>query len=447
MIGGLPAKKQPTSCRCMVRSIVSAGVALACSWSALVSPAYGTLVIIDSGNGSNIPPNWDPANPPQNNPPPIVSPGQGDSSNYIRDVIIVETPPPTLPPILFPPQKPKLTAPLTFRHVKGSLVAGRRSTSTFYGLVEGGYVRLVINRGGRGSASVSVNNKRAVIPIKVSESGEVAPVRNASSSGVSISGTLTSFSDGSVGFDAVLTKDSEQTPVRVLKTAPPENFAETVAGRYTLVFENNTGGVMLSSGVTGVGTLRINKSGSTVFTGRLSDGSSFSQGARLNSAGKWALYAKSRTGATLSGNVAFANRADSDCNGALQWTREVGGATQSAAPSLRGSRYSPAKTFGDAAIWNFGSHLNSGEIQTEARLAPAFNNALLLMSATVDETRLRLNRANGTLSGSFIQPDLFPQTASGVVFQKTSESFGLTKQTAPGAAWTGYFTLQKADPQ
>lgn len=432
----------------MVRSIVSAGVALACSWSSLVSPAHGTVVIIDSGNGANIPSNGDPANPPQNNPPPIVFPGQGDSSNYLRDLIIVETPPPTLPPILFPPQKPKPTAPLTFRRVNGSLVAGRRSTSTFYGLVEGGgYVRFVINRGGRGSASVSVNNKRAVIPIQVSESGEVAPVRNASSSGVSIAGALTSFSDGSVGFDAVLTKGSEQTPVRVLKAIPPENFAETVAGRYTLVFENNTGGVMLSSGVTGVGTLRITKSGSTVFTGRLSDGSSFSQGARLNSARKWALYAKSSTGATLSGNVAFANLADSDCNGALQWTRDVGDVTQSAASSLRGSRYSTAKTFGDAAIWSFGSHLNSGEIQTEARLVPTFNNALLLMSATADETRLRLNRANGTLSGSFIQPDLFPQTASGVVFQKTSESFGLTKQTAPGAAWTGHFTLQKADPQ
>ncbi len=409
-------------------------------------PAQAAVLIINiDENSANIP-----LNSPTFNPVLNIPPSERSSSNelIILKPLPIPSPGATPPPSLSPPKKQWRTQRLKVWRVGGSLVAAPRGALVFYGLVSSGsgnigYVRFVLNGAGRGSASVNLNNKRSVIPIQVSKSGEVAPVRNASSGGVSISGSLKTFSDGSVGFDAVLTSGDQETPVRVLKSAPPENFAKTVEGRYTLVFENNTSGVILSSGVTGVGTLRINKSGAVVFAGRLSDGSSFSQGTRLNSAGNWALHARASTGATLSGNVAFADLADSDCSGALQWTRQVGATTQSATPSLRGSRYTPAKMFGDVARWNFEALLNSGELQAEAVVAPAVNNALILTSATADQTRLRLNRASGKLFGTFIQSQSFPQTATGIVFQKTSEGFGLTKQKTPGApAWTGKFTLQ-----
>lgn len=448
MIEGLPLENQPTSCRRMVRFFVSAGIGLACSWSVLAGSVQAMVLIGNTDeNSTNPPSNRAPVNQFLNNALPIHSPSDELAIIELKPLPI-PSPGATPPPSLSPPKKQWRTRPLTVRRIGGSLVAAPRGAFIFYGLVANdsggiGYVRLVLNRGGRGSASVSLNNKRSVIPVKVSESGEIAPVGNASSRDVSISGTLKNFSDGSIGFDAVLTRGGQQTSVRVLKATPPENFAKTVTGRYTLVFENNTSGVILSPGVTGIGTLRVNKSGTVVFAGRLSDGSNFSQGTQLNSAGNWALYAKSNTGAMLSGNVAFADLTDSDCSGALQWTRQVDGTIQSATPSLRGSRYTSAKTFGDGARWNFEARLNSGEIQAEALVAPALNNALILTSATADQTCLRLNRISGKLSGTFIQYGPVPQTATGIVFQKTNEGFGLTKQRASGAsAWAGKFTLQ-----
>jgi hypothetical protein len=203
------------------------------------------------------------------------------------------------------------------------------------------------------------------------------------------------------------------------------------AGNYTVVIP---GGQNPSSPLGhSYGTMTINAAGQVRFSGSLADGAPASQTASLSSDGQWPLCASLYRGqGHLFGWISFAQRANDDLNGALDWERPAsayvkfyrGGFTNQV--SLMGSRYTAPPLGGRALGWNNGSANFAG-----GDLTQTFANSVVLgsdgriVNNSGNKLTFAIAKPNGVFRGTFVVPgSTKPVQGQGVLFQKQNIGYG-----------------------
>jgi hypothetical protein len=205
------------------------------------------------------------------------------------------------------------------------------------------------------------------------------------------------------------------------------------AGKYTALLQFDSAATDTPQ-ANGIGVVGISTSGAIRFVGALADGTRLSQGTVLSKSGEWPLYVLLyKKQGSLFGELHFREKAGSDFDGTLQWSRpptpndKIQTAGFSATLATIGSKYvaPPARP----AVLD----LPKGATATlsDADLTPALIKSLTLsppnkfvvLDPGADKFSLSATAANGLLSGRFIHPKIGSSTTvQGVVFQK--ENFG-----------------------
>ena len=207
------------------------------------------------------------------------------------------------------------------------------------------------------------------------------------------------------------------------------------AGKYTVLLPFDPA-ASEAPPANGIGTVTIRKSGAVRFAGALADGKRLSQGTVLSKSGEWPLYVLLyKTRGALFGTLQFQDKAGSDFDGMLHWSRPqtLGNRIQTSGflttlPAI-GSRYAapPARP----ALLD----LPNGATATlsDADLTPALTKGLTLNSrnnfavsdAGADKLSFSATTASGLLSARFIHPTTgLGITVQGVLFQKRNLGSG-----------------------
>ena len=227
--------------------------------------------------------------------------------------------------------------------------------------------------------------------------------------------------EGGIALTGTITEDGETLYVTLKQLAPPAASA-ALAGRYTLLLES--GSESAPTGLRGFGAATVSAKGRVKFNAFLSDGSVLTQTTTLNSAGGWDLFAKSSTGAVLSGAVTFANDQQSDFSGALELQSD-GNPDESL--EIVGSAFQPDQH------WGF----SNPEFDASADLtsAPTFTAKLnesnhLLNLGGLNPVALFLAPRNGFVVGGYVPSLGQAHLVAGVVFQKTDTAYGLDEDVS-----------------
>ena len=94
------------------------------------------------------------------------------------------------------------------------------------------------------------------------------------------------------------------------------------AGRYTLLFSEGYRPPGNSELSYGLGTLLVDASGNTHFSGKLVDGTRFTQGGTISDFGEWPFYASLPGGTDyLSGWILFTNAPNTSLGGHIYWIK------------------------------------------------------------------------------------------------------------------------------
>ena len=207
------------------------------------------------------------------------------------------------------------------------------------------------------------------------------------------------------------------------------------AGKYTALLQFDSAASDTPQ-ANGIGVVGISTSGAIRFVGALADGTRLSQGTVLSKSGEWPLYVLLyKKQGSLFGELQFREKAGSDFEGMLQWSR----------PPTPNDKIQTAGFF--ATLLTIGSKyvapparpavldLPKGATATlsDADLTPALTKSLMLsppnkfvvLDPGADKLSLSASATNGLLSGRFIHPKTGVSTeVHGVVFQKQNLGSG-----------------------
>jgi hypothetical protein len=214
----------------------------------------------------------------------------------------------------------------------------------------------------------------------------------------------------------------------------PHGKATAFAGKYTVVITGTTNAAEGPLGAS-YGTVTISSNGTLAFAGSLADGTPVSQTVVISTNGEWPLYLDLYGGkGSLLGWNQISNGAISSYF-TLSWING-GNASKSAALAggftnqnvvLTGSSYNPALQ----PVTGFSSGLLSitnapwNKEFTNA-LAITANNLPAILTGDITHLKLSINKANGTVSGSFANPFSLAQTIDykGVIIQNQTNVQG-----------------------
>jgi len=191
------------------------------------------------------------------------------------------------------------------------------------------------------------------------------------------------------------------------------------AGTYTLAIpgQNNPPAFTLGNSF---GSLTVNGNGSVKLAGSLADGTKISQSSGLTEDGTWPLFVPLYSGqGMLIGWVSFANRAQDDLNGPVNWIK--------AANSV--SKYYP----GGLAIQ--GEAMGSKFLPTGDKLT--FGEAKLQLGSAGNELimSLKLSTKNGVFTGLMFNPTTGKgMPFQGALLQKVNTGYGFLLQTNQSAS-------------
>jgi len=298
------------------------------------------------------------------------------------------------------------------------------TAGSYSGVVQGGliastgFARATINARGTGS-----------LALKFGQSPQKA-VKLSFSSGhlLGASGKIrVDLVPGSNDLAGTISDSGEAIAVDLTLNVAPADAAP-LSGQYTVVLEDPSAGAAFSEDVAGFGTIRLNTNGSFSFTGLLSDGSAITQGGALNSGGQWQLMATTQGGGTLSGQVTFADVAETDCAGAIVWkkpaSKKDGTPEQDVTLSLVGSRFDSTLLWNADPFWALNASDDGGATSDfSVSLQPSGN---LLRAIGAHGASVFLDNTSGYVFGIYGSGAADLHGMLGVAYQKTGAAFGLT---------------------
>ena len=218
------------------------------------------------------------------------------------------------------------------------------------------------------------------------------------------------------------------------------------AGKYTALLQFDSAASDTPQ-ANGIGVVGISTSGAIRFVGALADGTRLSQGTVLSKSGEWPLYVLLyKKQGSLFGELQFREKAGSDFDGTLQWSRpptpndKIQTAGFFATLPTIGSKYIAAPPRPAVLdLPNGGTAmLSDADLTLTKSLMLSPPNKFIVLDPGADKFSLSAT-ANGLLSGRFIHPKTGSSTTvHGVIFQK--ENFGSGFFVRPGMI--GSFGLQ-----
>ncbi len=339
------------------------------------------------------------------------------------------------------PARGEAAAPYDLRGVWTGLLQGGSYETT-------GYARVVLNRNGRGSASVKIGDEpNCVVGMWWQPDGSF--IRTGGDPDMGINLRVIALPGNLLVIKGTVTDDGHTMDVELVKAAPTP--PEEIHDRYTVAIANTTGGTSLPTGVAAAGALHVLRNGYAIFIARLSNGSIAAHGAVLDGSGRFPLLARTTGGGILSGLVEFANDTTSDCTAALtlnlpSLSNRAGAVTreeESIPLSLVGSRHDPAQGFDAAPGWSLTYTPAPG---VAAPILPPFTTWTDLvfpagfgrLVGNGGSPQVRLVRASGVIRGIFPMNDGVVRNFGGVYLQKTKSAAAIVRL---GEAFVGTVTL------
>jgi hypothetical protein len=298
-----------------------------------------------------------------------------------------------------------------------------------------GAASISINSTGRFTLSISINgHSYALHGVLAPDGSFMAPIPKTpyvallqmdATSG-EITGTLSSGGNSVAQF----------LPSRSM--ADSKGSLAALEGRYTFILQPDAGAVAAPQ-ADGYGTLTVSAKGAIRASGKLGDGTSFTQGVAVTQDSTWPLFAPlyNKTG-FVSGVVTFEDSSGSNLDGTLTWVKPnrpkdvlyPGGF--SSAPKLVGSSYvTPPKgtrvlafadKTGNATFSVSGGDLNPAPAPKTLTLSTA--NTVSIVGS--EKFTMSIALATGLFSGNFLDPGTGKLKAfSGAVFQIGETGSGL----------------------
>lgn len=308
-----------------------------------------------------------------------------------------------------------------------------------------GSVTFKLTPTGVATGSLVLNGKTFAFKKSIDAAGRIA-LRFTRRGLPDVTAALNVFALGGVGQTGGIVADGahayEIAPHRRLAPTLPAGVA---ARKYTARLVGGPGG-------DGFATFAVSKAGRVTLAGKLGDGTAISVGVPLRADGSFViqrtLYTAPR--GSIYGVVTFATTAGSSARGTLAWVKpqQLKPGTQTYPTGFNATVDFTASTFAASAstptLSSTNGHANvtvaGGGLQQTIthRVSIGALDQIKIDVPGTDALTLRVNRASGAVSGSFVDPDskrLMP--VSGTIFQQGNRADGLFI----GAGVTGNFSL------
>lgn len=185
------------------------------------------------------------------------------------------------------------------------------------------------------------------------------------------------------------------------------------AGRYTMVFPNDSQDEEMPAQGTGYGTVRVTASGRVMWMGALGDGTRISQGTTVGRQGEWALYNSLYRGSGILMGWIYFNHADGSIpEGDLSWIKEGDPDADPSSPGFNyalvvfGSRYHQPDA-GQSVLANFddGEVVFSGGDLMSSTVCPVMvDERNRVINLGQGELTFKISVASGAFRGSFQDP-------------------------------------------
>lgn len=339
---------------------------------------------------------------------------------------------------------------LTANFVENPFLRGRANYAGLATTSEGSPALLALKLGGSGQFSGKLKLTDLTIPLR----GAFDPLGHAQFSttfkGQTINADLTyALTEGVPSITGTIAGNGWTLPIEIGALGKLDN--PSMSGRYTVVLRADPSAPATVPRGDGFGTARVNRTGVTIFSGQLADGTPFAASGQLTRNGALpvfvAPYKKSGTGA-----LTF--RASGDVDGQFQWERPAIRKSQAfpngftTANIAVGARYSAPK-HGEPVVRVAASRNNarlelgagglSDPVSQPATLGA--DNSFVVSAPALSGLSVAVQSATGQFRGRFIHPLTGASTTfRGVVVQKENAGFGFF--VADGSS--GYATLEPA---
>lgn len=181
------------------------------------------------------------------------------------------------------------------------------------------------------------------------------------------------------------------------------------AGKYTVVLPHDTNSAAGPDG-DGFGTVSVSTGGGITLAGTLPDGTKLSQKSTLSKNGEWPLFTSLYKGkGSLISWVTFSEQPDPDLSGLFNWLKQsqpakyyTSGITNEA--TLTGSRFTPNSTNNVLSLSNALLSFVGGNLAEDFTNAVVIDPKNKVSNLGSNKLSLKLNKANGTFSGSVTPP-------------------------------------------
>jgi hypothetical protein len=222
------------------------------------------------------------------------------------------------------------------------------------------------------------------------------------------------------GLTGSLSQGSAVAVLRANRAGFDSTHPTLSGGKYTMIFPGS------ADGGDGYASVTIDALGKIKSTGKLADGTAFTQSAVLASDGSWPFFVSLYGGKGMAwGWLALTNRERSDFDGLVTWIRPGG----TIASNAVGSRYTPPSgrvlDFEEGWVSLAGGGLPG---PYAAAITLTSNNQVIDNVATNGPTtrlRMQIKTTTGVFSGSLVPPALLRSTKfQGAVFQKGNYGSG-----------------------
>lgn len=341
---------------------------------------------------------------------------------------------------------------LTANFVENPFLSGRANYAGLATTSENSPALLALKLGGSGQFSGKLKLTDLTIPLR----GSFDPLGHAKFSttfkGQTINVDLTyALTEGVPSITGTIAGDGWTLPIEIGALGKLDN--PSMSGRYTVVLRADSSAPATVPRGDGFGTARVNRTGVTIFSGQLADGTPFAASGQLTRNGALPVFvAPYKKSGVFAGALTF--RASGDVDGQFQWERPAIRKSEAfpngftTANIAVGARYSAPK-HGEPVVRVAASRNNarlelgegglSDPISEDATLGA--DNSFVVSAPTLSGLSLALQRATGQFRGRFIHPSTgAPTTFRGVVVQKENAGFGFF--VAGGSS--GYATLEPA---
>jgi hypothetical protein len=215
-------------------------------------------------------------------------------------------------------------------------------------------------------------------------------------------------------------------------------------GKYTMAFAGHGDGSS-SPGGDGIGQVTLATNGTLTLSGTLSDNTAVAQSIKIGRNGQWPLYLPLYGGrGSMLGWINFTNEPASQFSGAISWikTNAYGGYCTngftnevSAIGSALSLAASPLLNLTNGIVILDGANLTNSFTNTFT----LSSNGLISITTTNNHLTLTLNKTNGNLSGSFINPvTRLASPVRGVLLQSENTAHGyFYTPNKTGSFWLG----------